>query len=96
MSEVPIVSSDGLDDGIRFTPPGQATLSREEAACYLGLPMKSLQRLAEQRELIPLTYCRPHRFSLAELDRFIAASVKAERERREDAWGRSTCDRNCD
>ena len=82
------MNDDDQGNGIRFAPPGQATLSREEAAVYLGLPMRSLQRLAEQRELIPLVYCRPHRFALVELDRFIADHLKAERERREDAWGR--------
>ncbi len=70
------------DGTIVYAPIERATLSREQAAEFLGLPMKSLQRLAEQSALTPLTYCRPHRFCVLELKRFLAAEVEAERERR--------------
>ncbi len=69
-------------NGLRYAPVVRATLSREQAADYLGLAVKGLQRLADRGELVPLTYTRPHRFSRVELDRFIADQVEAERQRR--------------
>lgn len=69
-------------DGIAYAAVERATFDRAAAASYLGLPTKSLQRLVGQGQVVPLTYTRPFVFARAELDRFIADELEAERRRR--------------
>ena len=78
------MSGEEQDNGgsIRYAALPRATLSRKQAAVHLGISPRSLQRLADRGELIPCSYSRPFRFSVRELDRFLADHIENERRRR--------------
>ncbi len=68
---------------ITFWPVEKVAYTPSEACEYLCLPSKdALGALVRRGELTPMTYAKEHRYHRQELDRFLAAQVDAERQRR--------------
>ena len=70
-------------NGLAFAPIERAVFTPVQAVEFLALPSRdALQRLVDRGEIVPLTFTKEHRFTKAELDRFVCDEQEAERERR--------------